>query len=120
MYSHLTNEELLRVTPASKLETELLQRLDCCLECLAQKDGLEDEWQKAHSELEEFNQVVLQLKIAIKRIATEIHRCADEGAINITDEFITACQDFVDDIDELVDYPYPHNVDVLKEVQYAS
>ena len=113
MYNHLTNEELLRVTPASKLEAELIQRLDCCLECLAQQDESENELEKVRFELTDSNRVLEILQNAISTIATEIHRCADEGEININDDFIANCRNFIDDVYQYVHYPYPQTADAL-------
>lgn len=124
MYNHLTNEELLRVPPASKLEIELQTRLDCCLELLIQVDESDVATQNEVDELLEYRKFVDKLKDAIRPIATEIHRCANGHGININNDFIVHCQQFIDEIDELIAYPLPQGSELflwcLNEVRHAN
>lgn len=110
-YRHYTHEELLRVVPSSKLESELQMRLDCVLARVSDLSHMEQKYEVACNDKEDYQQTLESLKSAIKPIATEIHRCAFTGIINITPQFIDDCNELIYGLDELCEYEYPKDLE---------
>ena len=81
MYNNLTDRELTNLQPNTALEAELMKRLDGST--LQDWDDLkerEQKWYRKARDEEEFSEKVRE---ALKKVATEIHRCAEFGTIEI-------------------------------------
>ena len=105
MYHNLTDRELTNLHPNTELEAELMKRLDGST--LQDWDDLkerEQKWYRKARDEEEFSEKVRE---ALKKVATEIHRCAEFGTIEINPEFRARCEEVVCFMDEYIAYEYP-------------
>lgn len=103
--NNLTDQELINILPATDLETELIKRLS---------GSTEQDWDELHQSVEESftkaretDEFCEKLRDALRKVATEIHRCAEFGTVEITPEFRKQCEEVVCFMGEFVAYEYP-------------
>ena len=118
MLNNLTDSELLKLIPTTELEAELITRLT---------GSTEQDWEYINSQLEhwftqarEKDEFAEKIRDALRKVMTEIHRCADFGTVEITPEFRKRCEEVVCAVDEYVVYEYPQLPGSTKPINNSS
>lgn len=105
MYNNFTDSELLNVIPNTALEVELIKRLSGSTE--QDWDDLRERAEELHTKARDSDEFAERLRDALRKVATEIYRCAYFGTVEITHEFKLVCQEVINSIDGVVAYDYP-------------
>jgi len=111
LLNNYTDNELINMDPKTDLEAELIKRFSGNTE--KDWDDLEEREQKWHTKYLESQEFADSMRDQLRKLATEIHRCAFFGVIENTPEFRQACREVIDAIDEVVDYKLPTGVEPL-------
>lgn len=117
-YNNLTDRELINIEPTTELEAELIKRL--CGSTDQDWEELHDQVEKYFTEAREEKEFSEKVRDALRKVATEIHRCAEFGVIEITPEFRKRCEEVVCFMDECVAYEYPTGVVANNSSSFAA
>lgn len=105
MLHNLTDSELVNLPTTTALEAELSKRL--AENTLEEWEELQNRVEEHFTKAREANEFAEELRNALRKVATEIHRCAEFGEVQITPEFRKRCEEVVRAMDEAVAYEYP-------------
>lgn len=105
MLHNLTDTELVNLPTTTALEAELSKRL--AENTLEEWEELRERVQKEHTNARDWEDLAEKLRDVLRKVGTEIYRCAEFGTVEVTPEFRRVCSEAVVTMDNFVGYEYP-------------